>query len=82
TLCIVGAMILLLLIRYGRAIGLALKQRWSRFQAERKKELPTSEGRVEQTAPRNFTVDTIRKAMRSLYGRCWGRKIRILLITG
>ncbi|MCZ5660470.1 hypothetical protein O5623_17685 [Escherichia coli] len=72
TLCIVGAMILLLLIRYGRAIGLALKQRWSRFQAERKKELPTSEGRVGQTAPRNFTVDTIRKAMRSLYGQVAG----------
>lgn len=82
TLCIVGAMILLLLIRHGRAIGLALKQRWSRFHVERKKELPTSEGRVEQTAPRNFTVDTIRKAMRSLYGRRWGHKIRVLLITG
>ncbi|MDJ0040695.1 ImcF-related family protein [Pantoea allii] len=82
TLGIVGAMILLLLIRHGRAIGLALKQRWSRFQAERKKELPTSEGRVEQTEPRNVTVDTIRKAMRNLYGRRWGRKTRILLVTG
>ncbi|SQI27036.1 Uncharacterised protein [Salmonella enterica subsp. arizonae] len=82
TLGIVGAMILLLLIRHGRAIGLALKQRWSRFQAERKKELPTSEGRVEQTLPRNVTVDTIREAMRNLYGRRWGRKTRILLITG
>ncbi|MGG6177519.1 ImcF-related family protein [Pantoea allii] len=82
TLGIVGAMILLLLIRHGRAIGLALKQRWSRFQAERKKELPTSEGRVEQTAPRNVTVDTIREAMRNLYGRRWGHKTRILLITG
>ncbi|EAA8278965.1 type VI secretion protein VasK [Salmonella enterica] len=82
TLGIVGAMILLLLIRHGRAIGLALKQRWSRFQAERKKELPTSEGRVEQTLPRNVTVDTIRLAMRNLYGRRWGRKTRILLITG
>ncbi|HHR4016566.1 TPA: ImcF-related family protein [Salmonella enterica] len=82
TLGIVGTMILLLLIRHGRAIGLALKQRWSRFQAERKKELPTSEGRVEQTEPRNVTVDTIREAMRSLYGRRWGRKTRILLVTG
>jgi len=82
TLGIVGAMILLLLIRHGRAIGLALKQRWSRFQAERKKELPTSEGRVEQTAPRNVTVDTIRDGMRNLYGRLWGRKTRILLVTG
>lgn len=27
-------------------------------------------------------VDTIREAMRSLYGRRWGRKTRILLVTG
>ncbi|POT59875.1 type VI secretion protein VasK [Citrobacter amalonaticus] len=78
----VVAMILLLLFRHGKAIGLAIKQQWSRFQAKRKNVLPSDEGRVARTPPRNVTVDTIRLAMRNLYGRRWGRKTRILLITG
>ncbi|QKJ87682.1 type VI secretion system protein ImpL [Paramixta manurensis] len=78
----VAAIILLLLVRHGKTISLAIKQQWSRFQAKRKNVLPTDEGRVQQTAPRNVTVDTIREAMRNLYGRRWGRKTRILLITG
>ncbi|OKB64507.1 type VI secretion protein VasK [Serratia marcescens] len=77
-----GAMILLMLFRHGKTIGLAVQQRWHRFQAKRKNELPVDEGRVKQTAPRNVTVDTIRLAMRNLYGRHWGRKTRILLVTG
>ncbi|GAL58205.1 hypothetical protein EV102420_09_02380 [Pseudescherichia vulneris NBRC 102420] len=44
--------------------------------------LPVDEGRVRQTAPRNVTVTAIREAMRTLYGRRWGSKVRILLITG
>lgn len=78
----VAAIILLLLVRHGKIISLAIKQQWSRFQAKRKSVLPADEGRVKQTAPRNVTVDTIREAMRNLYGRRWGLKVRILLITG
>lgn len=78
----VAAMILLLFIRYSKTIGLAIKQQWSRFQARRKSVLPADEGRVRQTAPRNVTVTAIREAMRNLYGRRWGSKVRILLIAG
>ena len=81
-LVFVAVIILLLLVRHGKTISLAIKQQWSRFQAKRKSVLPADEGRVKQTAPRNVTVDTIREAMRNLYGRRWGRKTRILLITG
>ncbi|MCY1700841.1 type VI secretion protein VasK [Lelliottia sp. SL45] len=81
-LVFVAVIILLLLVRHGKTISLAIKQQWSRFQAKRKSVLPADEGRVKQTAPRNVTVDTIRDAMRNLYGRRWGRKTRILLITG
>ncbi|ANS42242.1 ImcF-related family protein [Serratia inhibens] len=77
-----GAMILVLFIRHGGIVRLAIQERWHRFQAKRKNVLPADEGRVKQTAPRNVTVDTIRDAMRNLYGRRWGRKTRILLITG
>lgn len=78
----VVVMMLLLLFRHGKAIGLAINQRWSRFQAQRKNELPGYEGRLKQTAHLNVTVTTIRQSMRNLYGRRWGRKIRILLVTG
>jgi len=81
-LVIAGALILLMLLRHGKTITLAVKQGWHRFQARRKNVLPVDEGRVEQTAPRNVTVDTIRDGMRNLYGRLWGRKTRILLVTG
>ncbi|MBJ3590117.1 type VI secretion protein VasK [Salmonella enterica subsp. enterica serovar Saintpaul] len=77
-----GAMILVLFIRHGGIVRQAILERWHRFQAKRKNILPVDEGRVEQTVPRNVTVDTIREAMRNLYGRRWGRKTRILLITG
>ena len=77
-----GTMILVLFIRHGGIVRQAIQERWHRFQAKRKNVLPADEGRVKQTAPRNVTVDTIRLAMRNLYGRRWGRKTRILLITG
>jgi type VI secretion system protein ImpL len=79
---IAAGMLLLLFIRHGKTIGLAIKERWHRFQAKRKNELPDDEGRLAQTAPRNVTVTEIRSAMRNLYGRRWGRKVRILLVTG
>ncbi|WP_336277457.1 ImcF-related family protein [Cronobacter dublinensis] len=78
----VAAIILLLLLRHGKIMSLAIKQQWSRFQGKRKSVLPADEGRVKQTAPHNVTVDTIRNAMHNLYGRRWGRKTRILLVTG
>ena len=82
SLAFAGVLFLLMMLRHGKTIGLAIKQGWHRFQAKRKNVLPADEGRVKQTAPRNVTVDTIRTAMRNLYGRRWGRKTRILLITG
>ncbi|TBL64990.1 ImcF-related family protein [Hafnia alvei] len=78
----VAAIILLLLVRHGKTISLAIKQQWSRFQAKRKSVLPGDEGRVKQIPPRNVTVAEIREAMRNLYGHGWSRKVRILLITG
>jgi type VI secretion system protein ImpL len=81
-LVFVAVIILLLLVRHGKTISLAIKQQWSRFQAKRKNVLPDDEGRVQLTAPRNVTVASIREAMRTLYGRRWGCKVRILLITG
>ncbi|WP_312982770.1 ImcF-related family protein [Atlantibacter sp.] len=77
-----GALLLLLMLRHGKTISLVTRQGWHRFQAKRKNVLPADEGRVKQTAPRSVTVDTIREAMRNLYGRRWSRKTRILLITG
>ncbi|HHL2502299.1 TPA: ImcF-related family protein [Yersinia enterocolitica] len=77
-----GGMILLMLLRHGKIIGLVVQQRWHRFQAKCKDELPNDESRVAQTPPRNVTVAEIREAMRNLYGRSWPRKVRILLITG
>ncbi|SMB31018.1 conserved exported hypothetical protein [Serratia proteamaculans] len=77
-----GAMILLMLLRHGKTIGLAIQQRWHRFQAKRKDELPGDEFRMAQTPPRNVTVAEIREAMRNLYSRGWSRKVRILLVTG
>jgi type VI secretion system protein ImpL len=75
-------MILVLFIRHGGIVRQAIQERWHRFQAKRKNALPADEGRVKQTAPRNVTVASIREAMRTLYGRRWGRKVRILLISG
>ncbi|HGL4548768.1 TPA: ImcF-related family protein [Klebsiella aerogenes] len=77
-----GAMILVLFIRHGGSVRQAIQERWHRFQAKRKNVLPADEVRVKQTAPCNVTVDTIRDAMRNLYGWRWGRKTRVLLITG
>ncbi|MCX8967333.1 type VI secretion protein VasK [Erwinia psidii] len=82
SLVFAGVLFLLLMLRHGKTISLAINQGWHRFQSRRKNVLPADEGRVKQTVPRNVTVDTIRLAMRNLYGRRWGRKTRILLITG
>lgn len=74
--------VIILLLRYGAALAGLVKQ-WRHRETEKQQNiLPGKESRLAQTAPRNITVTTIREAMRNLYGRRWGRKVRILLITG
>lgn len=79
---IAGSLIIVLFVRHGGIISQAVKERWYRHQAKRKSENPGDESRVAQTPPRNITVNDIRTAMRHLYGRRWGKKVRILLVTG
>ena len=59
-----------------------MREKYHRWQEQKNGALPSDESRVARTAPHNVTVETISDAMRNLYGRCWGRKTRILLITG
>lgn len=73
---------ILLMFFFGKDLFRLVKERWSRFQASRQKKLPSGESRLAKTAPRSVTVSELCTAMRILYGRRWGRKVRILLITG
>ncbi|WP_420094913.1 ImcF-related family protein [Atlantibacter hermannii] len=59
-----------------------MREKYHRWREQKKNALPSDESRVARTPPRNVTVDTIRLAMRNFYGRRWGSKTRILLITG
>ncbi|HEY2451190.1 MAG TPA: type VI secretion system baseplate subunit TssE [Scandinavium sp.] len=59
-----------------------MQETFHRWKEQRSSALPGDENRVAQTAPRNVTVIKIRSAIRNLYGRRWGRKVRILLLTG
>jgi type VI secretion system protein ImpL len=72
----------LLIIFYTPFMFRLMREKYHRWLEQKKNALPSDESRVAQTPPRNVTVDTIREAMRNLYGRRWGRKTRILLITG
>ncbi len=81
-LAVVVAWILLLILRHGSVIGMLVQERWHRFQATRKSEIPDVEIRSVRTTPHNVTVDEIRETLRNHYGRFWFRKIRILLVTG
>ncbi len=81
-LAVVVAWILLLILRHGGVIGLLVQERWHRFQATRKSEIPDEDIRSVQTAPHNVTVSEIRETLRHQYGRFWSHKIRILLVTG
>lgn len=81
-LVLAGALFLLMMLRHGRTMSLAIQQGWHRLEAKRKNVLPADESRVAQTAPRNVTVDAIRLTLRNLHGRRWAGKTRILLITG
>lgn len=79
---VAGAVIIVLFVRHGSIVRQVIQERWHRHQAKQKNENPGDESRVAQTPPRNITVSDIRTAMRHLYGRCWGHKVRILLVTG
>jgi len=74
--------IVLLIVFYTPFIFRFMREKYHRWQEQKNNELPSDESRVARTPPHNVTVDTIREAMRNLYGRRWGRKTRILLITG
>ena len=81
-LTVIAVWILLLILRHGGVIGLLVQERWHRFQATRKSEMPDGEARSVRTTPHNVTVAEIRETLRNHYGRFWSRKIRILLVTG
>ncbi len=74
--------IVLLIVFYTPFMFRFTKEKYYRWQEQKKNALPSDESRVARTPPRNVTVDSIRDAMRNLYGRRWGSKTRILLVTG
>ncbi len=81
-LAFVAVWIALLIVFYTPLMFRFMKEKYHRWREQKNNALPSNESRVARTLPRNVTVDTIREAMRNLYGRRWGRKTRILLITG
>ncbi|ELC0836369.1 ImcF-related family protein [Klebsiella michiganensis] len=81
-LAFVAVWIVLLIVFYTPFMFRFMKEKYHRWWEQKNNALPSDESRVARTPPRNVTFDTIRDAMRNLYGRCWGRKTRILLITG
>ncbi|HFF1648328.1 TPA: ImcF-related family protein [Escherichia coli] len=81
-LAFVAVWIVLLIVFYTPFMFRFMKERYHRWREQKNNALPSDESRVARTPPRNVTVDTIRSSMRNLYGRRWGRKTRILLITG
>ncbi|EWG74265.1 MULTISPECIES: ImcF-related family protein [unclassified Enterobacter] len=81
-LAFVAVWIVLLIVFYTPFIFRFMKEKYHRWREQKNNALPSDESRVARTPPRNVTVDTIRDAMRNLYVRGWGRKTRILLVTG
>ena len=81
-LAFVAVWIVLLIVFYTPFMFRFMKEKYHRWREQKNNALPSDESRVARTPPRNVTVDTIREAMRNLYGHRWGRKTRILLITG
>lgn len=81
-LAFVAVWIVLLIIRYTPFMFRFMREKYHRWREQKNNALPSDESRVALTPPRNVTVDTIRLTMRNLYGWRWGRKTRILLITG
>ncbi|OVZ93035.1 hypothetical protein CBW53_22285, partial [Yersinia frederiksenii] len=81
-LAFVAVWIVLLIVFYTPFMFRYMREKYHRWREQKDNALPSDESRVARTPPRNVTVDTIRLAMRNLYGRRWGCKTRILLITG
>ncbi|MBS0850066.1 ImcF-related family protein [Citrobacter sp. JGM124] len=81
-LAFVAVWMVLLIIFFTPFMFRFMREKYHRWREQKNNALPSDESRVARTPPRNITVDTIREAMRNLYGRRWGRKTRILLITG
>ncbi|WP_343710922.1 ImcF-related family protein [Kosakonia radicincitans] len=81
-LAFVTVWIVLLIVFYTPFMFRYMREKYHRWREQKNNALPSDESRVARTPPRNVTVDSIRDAMRNLYGRRWGRKTRILLITG
>jgi len=81
-LAFVAVWIVLLIVFYTPFMFRFMKERYHRWREQKNNALPTDESRVARTPPHNVTIDTIRNAMHNLYGRRWGRKTRILLVTG
>ncbi|WP_447842918.1 ImcF-related family protein [Enterobacter cloacae] len=81
-LAFVAVWIVLLIVFYTPFMFRFMKEKYHRWREQKNNALPSDESRVARTPPRNVTVTAIREAMRNLYGRRWGGKVRILLITG
>jgi type VI secretion system protein ImpL len=81
-LAFVAVWIALMIVFYTPFMFRFMKEKYHRWREQKNNALPSDESRVARTPPHNVTVDSIRDAMRNLYGRCWGRKTRILLVTG
>jgi len=78
----VAVWIVLLIIFYTPFMFRFMREKYHRWREQKSNALPSDESRVARTPPRNVTVTAIRDAMRNLYGRRWGGKVRILLISG
>lgn len=76
-LCVLG-----IAVRFGPALLRLARQLRHRKEEKQQNILPGSESRLVQTPPRHTTVAELRQALRQTYGRCWPRKVRILLLTG
>lgn len=76
------AWLVLLIARYMPFVFRIMREKYHRWREQKNSALPSDESRVARVPPRNVTVTTMREAMRNLYGRRWGCKVRILLITG
>ena len=74
--------IVLLIVFYTPFMFRFMREKYHRWREQKNNALPSDESRVARTPPRNVTVTSIREAMRNLYGRRWGRNVRILLVTG
>lgn len=77
-----GFWFVLLMIYYMSFMFRFMREKYHRGREQKNNALPTDEPRIASTPSRSIIITEIRQAMRTLYGRFWFRKVRILLITG